>query len=161
VTPSTSYTLQSYMHLAQLNYSMTCDAGVTLLTRAAPLLSEQQANDLCFLVFRNLPVLINGCSQFITTSSLSSVLPSSSASCAAGPNLIPLIVTLLLNLFRRLRFASGLFLSFKNVFFVTHGCSSLPPEQGNRSLFFFAISPYLQLSDLSSLPFPLSSSSRS
>jgi hypothetical protein len=85
----------------QLRSCVTPLAGIALLTRTAPLLSEQQASDLCFLVFRNLPVLINGCWTV-----------SSSASHAAGPNLVPLLVTLLLNLFRRLRFASGQHLAF-------------------------------------------------
>ncbi len=80
---------------------LTPRAGITLLTRTAPLLSEQQASDLCFLMFRNLPVLINGCSHF-----------SSSSSNVSGPNLVPLLVTLLLNLFRRLRFASGWCLTY-------------------------------------------------
>jgi len=78
--------------------------GITLLTRAAPFLSEQQTSDVCFVVFRNLPVLINGCSHFAAAAS------SSSSSSAPSPNLVSLLVTLLLNLFRRLRFASVLLL---------------------------------------------------
>lgn len=79
--------------------------GITLLTRAAPLLSEDQASDVCFFLFRNLPVLINGCSHIATSSSSA---PSSSSSSAAGTNLVSLLVTLLLNLFRRLHFSSVL-----------------------------------------------------